>query len=487
MTEELWKCDVEDFARACHFMQLLRHAIMSEMNPDGHGHGHCHGASSSSESSVRPRHRPHNHSSNRYLPFQVKVLFDPGEIFLCIQRTVLRFHAKWQQRREEFTVKLKRKQAQKRSKRQRQRQRQHEDEGVDADIDIDITEDVFDETKLDQVDVNVNNDNEDDVDTEEETLNFKDEEKLAWLLWEAAMFAITALARECVGPAWKWQLYQRRNEAAMKKYLQKYKKRNRTRQLSNTEDSISTIGMRSTTSTTIPFTLQSQSPNENVSCISSGEEDWGFNPSTSPSPSTSSLQSVVGPAELAAESALAFFAGSQNQNSLQINLNLSEPQSRSRSRSSSSGLPIIDYPPIPEVLPSAMLRFAASVCTTVLEPVKTMDSIVSIRPVYEDIITIVRSEQRKLLRRQRIGEAQRDLILALCYGDRKEKNDPENNNHKVESDSWQTSTQWSIVGAHIPIATMFVSWAETAISGWPMEKSQDTICNQCHLIDDGTE
>lgn len=231
--------------------------------------------------------------------------------------------------------------------------------------------------------------------------------------------------------------------------------------------------MRSTTSTTIPFTLQSQSPNENVSCISSGEEDWGFNPSTSPSPSTSSLQSVVGPAELAAESALAFFAGSQNQNSLQINLNLSEPQSRSRS--SSSGLPIIDYPPIPEVLPSAMLRFAASVCTTVLEPVKTMDSIVSIRPVYGDVISIVRSEQRKLLRRQRIGEAQRDLILALCYGDRKEKNDPENNNHKVESDSWQTSTQWSIVGAHIPIATMFVSWAETAISGWPMEKSQDAI------------
>jgi len=402
--EELWRCNVDDSARASHLMKLLRHAIISQMSPETH-------FLSSQENGIPSRRK--KQFINRDLPFQIHVNFDPGETFLCIQRTSLRFHRRWMQRIEEWNM----------NKTQRKRK------------------------------------GEDPLEDEEENKHFEKEEKLSWNLWEEALSTSAALAKECVGPAWRWQLYTRRNPNVMRKY-----RRGIRRKSMETDDSVSSIGMKSTTSS---------QQNASIDFVSSEEEDCEL-------ASSSSIQSPS--AEVAADSALSFFAGPLSQNL--------PPSNSSGQANHLSGLPIINYPPIPEVLPGAMIRFAASINNNILQRIHTLESNIRFfrydvsenhitdaddedpltnnvpfdnimyMPSQEDITSIVAIEKNQLQRRKRVGETQRDLVLSLCCGAKNDEN----------SFQWNWSEEWSIAGARIPVASMFVFWAETAMTGWPKPK-----------------
>merc|ERR1712127_71984 len=112
-------------------------------------------------------------------------------------------------------------------------------------------------------------------------------------------------------------------------------------------------------------------------------------------------------------------------------------------------------------------------------------------PIYEDVISIVKLEQRQMFRRQRIGEAQRDLVIGLCCGKRYNNSNNqihEGGNHHgtnmMDHIDWQWSNEWNSVGANAPIASMFVSWTETALTGWPMIRGKNELKPFLYTHDD---
>ena len=158
-----------------------------------------------------------------------------------------------------------------------------------------------------------------------------------------------------------------------------------------------------------------------------------------------------------------------------------------------------NHPIIPEVLPAAMLRFAASVSEMAVPPLRTSDSTIRVegaqshlkneRSVGEVVGRAVWEAQRWLVRRQRVGNAQRDLVLALCCKPSDEDGDNSSQVTGRGAGSGQQRSpansvvsgisnyrngegpQWTIVGAHIPVASMLATWIETAKAGWPTQRS----------------
>ncbi len=144
------------------------------------------------------------------------------------------------------------------------------------------------------------------------------------------------------------------------------------------------------------------------------------------------------------------------------------------------------YPVIPEVLPISMLQFAANFGDAILPTTKY--DVTKVILTQEVILTkdtasdrdanvfdpadyassieqTIWEEQRSLIRRQRVGEAQRELVSAL--NDANYNIDIDDASTTGRSTSYKKKYRWNIPGAHEPVALMVDSWLETTLIGWP--------------------
>jgi len=200
-----------------------------------------------------------------------------------------------------------------------------------------------------------------------------------WTVWEEAMWAAAALARVCVGAAWRHQLRQRREWGKHKKQ--------------GLDDDSPVLSDSS-----------KSSPKIRVKPLDVVSTDLASDRSYSPMMS-SSLEA----------------------------LNRSDKP----------------YPLIPENLPAAMLRFAA--IETFLPQL--------------DAIKDRREQQKWLDRRKSLAEAQRELVLALCYVLPEEQTD--------NPDLVANRLEWTILEAHEPVASMVRSWLESASMTWYLPSSDN--------------
>lgn len=131
---------------------------------------------------------------------------------------------------------------------------------------------------------------------------------------------------------------------------------------------------------------------------------------------------------------------------------------------------------IPEVLPGAMLRFAANVAVprgrsasskVYWNPSKSGDGSRSLGghgSLLHTLSQYLHEERRWLRRRKRLGDTQRDLAFGIfCGGDGLDEG--RKNESGVESHQ-----SWSVPGAHMPVATMIQSWLDTCQAPWPSSK-----------------
>jgi hypothetical protein len=181
-----------------------------------------------------------------------------------------------------------------------------------------------------------------------------------WTVWEEAMWASAALARVCVGAAWRQQLRQR-------------------------QAWIHRVGLDED-STTESSTQEVLSP---MDVVSTDDIPRSFSPMT--------------PSSFEATTRFDTW-----------------------------------YPAIPENLPAAMLRFAA---------------IETFIPQFDD--TVNPEEQQLWLDRSKsLAEAQRELVLALCYILPEEQPD--------DPTVLPVKLEWTILEAHAPVASMVRFWLESA-------------------------
>ena len=105
------------------------------------------------------------------------------------------------------------------------------------------------------------------------------------------------------------------------------------------------------------------------------------------------------------------------------------------------------YPPIPEVLPAAMLRFAASV--------------LSFFPDWSQINTMMSPRQKQLwdTRIKNIATAQRLLVVGLCCGSQRTEEETGVQHYLSTTD---TSVRWTIPGANELVGNMLVFWLRSA-------------------------
>ena len=173
----------------------------------------------------------------------------------------------------------------------------------------------------------------------------------------------------------------------------------------------------------------------------------------------------------------------------------------------SSSENVLEYPPIPEVLPISILRFVAWFGDAILPPAKYPEDVILLRRnnniaenddenskgtvdlnEYSDSLArFIWEERRCLIRRQRLGEAQRELAAALVTKDY--ENDADSNVNDVakaeRSATSRSSRRYtlSIPGSHEPMCVMVKSWVETALLGWPHESARKLTSQLCLNID----
>lgn len=527
--DDVWRNDADDFISAAEALRVLRQAIVAaaedenDEDRDRDDGEEDDGGSNGLGSEMRRRLRQE----------EQRDLYDPSDIFLCIQGAALRYHATWVTRVEE------------QQKRAPKMTSTKETNSNDAVPNIDDAENSADESTVKIVEKAAKERDEDEVSvaqgsglsednvvesfennlaaqgeqieeaiavaaTMEEAVNdgsesdsrssdenLEEEEQAAWDVWEEAIGAAAALATTCVGPAWQSQIRRRRRWLANGRT--DLIPRRSTSMMSDQQDdgmSVSTVGMGSVAGAA----WQAQEQAHMAQLL-------GHN----------FRQSLGGTPEL--EEVTDHSLGSNPQAGgrllTQGDEGVSTPGASSAGGRGDSGFSPWNHPIIPEVLPAAMLRFAALVSEMAVPPLRTSDSTIRVegakshleseskiqksenedgqsvesRSVDEVVGRAVWEAQRWLVRRQRVGNAQRDLVLALCCEPSDEDGDNSSQVTGRGTGSGQQRSpsnsvvsgisnyrngegpQWTIVGAHIPVASMLATWIETAKAGWPTQRS----------------
>ena len=533
--DDVWRNDADDFIGAAEALRVLHQAIVAAAEDDNDEDRDGDDGEDDDEGSNGLR----SDMRRRLRQEEQRDVYDPSDIFLCIQGAALRYHATWVNRVEErqmrasmitstqetssndavpniddadaeeiaensadkSTVKIEEKAAKERD----------EDE-VSAAQGSGLTEDTAVESfekkvaaqgeqKEEALAVAANmeevvNDGSDN-DSRSSDENLEEEEQAAWDVWEEAIGAAAALATTCVGPAWQSQIRRRRRWLANgRTHLIP---RRSTSMMSDQQDdgmSVSTVGMGSVAGAA----WQAQEQAHMAQLL-------GHN----------FRQSLGGTPEL--EEVTDHSLGSNPQAGgrlpAQGDEGVSTPGASSAGARGDGDFSPWNHPIIPEVLPAAMLRFAASVSEMAVPPLRTSDSTIRVegaqshlesesenpksenddgqslesRSVDEVVGRAVWEAQRWLVRRQRVGNAQRDLVLALCCepSDEDGDNSSQVTGRGTGSGQQRSATnsvvsgisnyrngegpQWTIVGAHIPVASMLATWIETAKAGWPTQRS----------------
>ena len=512
--DDVWRNEADDFIGAAEALRVLHQAIVAaaedvdDEDRDGDDREEGDQGSSSLGSVMRRRLRQE----------EERDVYDPSDIFLCIQGAALRYHATWVTRVEE-----RRMQESKIPSTKETSTSTRSNDAVPNVDDVDAEE--IADNSADESTVKIESEkagkerDEDEVSVEGEqkegaiaaaatmevdgsdsdsssSENLEEEEQAAWDVWEEAIGAAAALATTCVGPAWQSQIRRRRRWLANGRT--DLIPRRSTSMMSDQQDdgmSVSTVGMGSVAGAA----WQAQEQAHMAQLL-------GHN----------FRQSLSGTPEL--EEVTDHSLGSNPQAGgrllAQGDEGVSTPGASSAGGRGGDFSPW-NHPIIPEVLPAAMLRFAASVSEMAVPPLRTSDSTIRVegaqshlesesknpksknedgqslesRSVDEVVGRAVWEAQRWLVRRQRVGNAQRDLVLALCCKPSDEDGDNSSQVTGRGTGSGQQRSpansvvsgisnyrngegpQWTIVGAHIPVASMLATWIETAKAGWPTQRS----------------
>eukprot|EP00984_Skeletonema_dohrnii_P019310 scaffold9198_cov137-Skeletonema_dohrnii-CCMP3373.AAC.3 len=244
-------------------------------------------------------------------------------------------------------------------------------------------------------------------------------EQAAWEVWEESVRASAALSHACVGPAWYRQIRMRRQllrESEMRLIYHSYIQQQRSLMLCDDRSQSSSIGGVSMSSTIASMDM---SASQSIGMMS------GMGAAPTINPPTDMLQMISHT--------------------------------------------------IPEVLPAAMIRFAASAIETSIPPLLTKKTKIFWNPnkkndsefLLNSLGEHLREERRWLRRRRRLGDTQRDLAFALfCASAKKDKRANGYGNESTASDS--AGANWSIPGCHVPVSSMIHSWLATCQAGWPV-------------------
>ena len=525
--DDVWRNDADDFVGAAEALRVLHQAIVAAAEDEDDEDS---GADDEESNGLRSEMR------RRLRPEEQRDVYDPSDIFLCIQGAALRYHATWVARVEERQMRAS-EMTPSTSKTNANDVVPNIDEDADAEEIAEIahadeaTVEIEGKPAKDKdeseasdalrsgspgtnvVESSSKNDQKAPVERDEEPAtvaavddssdnssrssggNVEEEEQAAWDVWEEAIGAAAALATTCVGPAWQSQIRRRRRWLANGRT--DLIPRRSTSMMSDHQDdgmSVSTVGMGSVAGAA----WQAQEQANMAQLLGQNFR-----------------QSLGGTPEL--EEVTDYSMGSNPQAGgrplAQGDGGVSTPGASSAGGQVDGDFSPWNHPIIPEVLPAAMLRFASSVSEMAVPPLRTSDSTIRVegaqshpeseskapnsenedgeslesRSVDEVVGRAVWEAQRWLVRRQRVGNAQRDLVLALCC----EPSDEDDNSSQVtgrgtsvQQRSPATSVvsgisnyrngegpQWTIVGAHIPVASMLATWIETAKAGWPTQRS----------------
>eukprot|EP00804_Cyclotella_cryptica_P007102 CCRYP_014537-RE/>CCRYP_014537-RE protein AED:0.03 eAED:0.03 QI:291/1/1/1/0.9/0.81/11/143/2162 len=159
---------------------------------------------------------------------------------------------------------------------------------------------------------------------------------------------------------------------------------------------------------------------------------------------------------------------------------ISNPQSSGRFMSSVHDLMVPDIVEtfrviIPEVLPAAMIRFAASVIDCI-QPLRVARSKIvwkeeqSQQQMQSIILRLINDERRWIRRIKRLSDTQRDLAFALFCVD-----GVSDANRNDASNQQMTGNEWSVPRVHVPMATMICLWLTSCAVGWPVPKLFDEV------------
>jgi hypothetical protein len=237
-----------------------------------------------------------------------------------------------------------------------------------------------------------------------------------------ALWAAAALAHNCVGPAWFYQVHRRRMLL-----------RKRTDSQENVDDmSVASMLIQS-------MSMSTQTQTHTFSASDANHHDLHHlhhrHHHSAPLTPTRAV------------------------NSHPANHNDNDNHDNHHHRSWSNNMPMMPevplslmetncwYPPIPEVLPAAMLRFAATMVAT---PVTNIDT---------DTDTDTNSIDPESWTTAR---AQIILVLALTCVPEPEEGENEENN----SAGWRSTPEWTIPGVQNAVETMVLSWLRLATTTW---------------------
>jgi hypothetical protein len=365
--------------------------------------------------------------------------YDPSEAFLAVQGAALRFHPSQHQQQQQ----------------QQQEQQQLEDEqpkqaeGTSDDVLTEQSATTRKDPKSKKVKEKKKRHRKekaklrkDDVPTTALSTDSSDQEKnkildpesqmelnrykqLYWSIAEESLWAAAALASVCVGPSWRYQLYQRRLWLSHRGRQARFTGSNgdlyaKDDQSMSTFSSFGGVG--------------GKHENQDVSV--------GSIRSFSPMTMSSSLLAGGG----GSGGGVGSGGGAVIQDSLLP-----------------GGVDQRAYPPIPEVLPAAMLRFAAS----------------NIDLFPESLNSMTPQEQEHWITQQKaIAIAQRYLVLALCC-----ESPPEMGNNSPTTTSSNEprqqdvprSTEWTIPGAHELVGNMLIFWLRAADTSFYNKNREDNM------------
>ena len=484
--EEVWRADTTDFRSGALALKLLHLSILN------------------------------NHKCwEKDAIYSPDLNYDPSEAFLCVQATTEKYLIHWRylcKERDRAFIQADKRRRRREERIQSERKRKQEQEALEVSnhsfddsisciksanaselisIGSEKAKDSVDRISVkseDRISVKsgqsiMSGDTEDEEDDfgafGEELLDdrvFDLCEKESWEVWQNSLTCCASLVTFCVGPAWDHQLKERQKaigkETQTNGYLQHNLINSRpppgVHRSNSIDESISTLG-----------TIDSSIASYRSSRISEGHS--GVSQSLAGNMNSDNIYKHKTKEDFDVQSAY--------KRKVKTSTAKSDPKKR--------------YPTIPEVLPIAILRFAASFSENFFPHILYPSSEIEIPLEMEKILKrgnapdesfaghyfdaaickVVQEEQMWLMRRQEVGVAQQQLILALCC--RGDLNEFTSDLWSTEHDLFPTANctnnrreyardennvlRWSIPGAHSPVASMLQFWAESAIPGWPNE------------------
>ena len=359
---------------------------------------------------------------------EIELSFDPTDTFFCIKQVAERYHSRWSDLKSRRSIGQEKKLASEIVMRDNIK---NEEKETKLEIDQAVEEQGAKETVKNNI-ANPQHESNDDLGFDPADIDsstWTDLEQISWEIFELSMWSCAVLATLCIGPAWKNQIKKRRmrlHSARLENLRRNHSKQSKLSKRASTA-----------TSTTSSLT-QSQSNQQKVS-----------------------------------------FHRKLPEKEVKDIYENEEPR----------------YPSIPEVLPISMLQFAATFGDTILplakypdvEVILTKDEVEiseessgrneenndDFSPAHfsGSVTQLIWEEQRNLIRRQRLGDAQREIVAALITEDGEDNQFDGNKRYK-----------WSIPGAHDPVAMMIRAWVETTLMGWPNNTSIKLSQENSNLI-----